>query len=360
MFTTCGDMKNRKIHYLLYISLVAIIVIIVNVSFASYRKKNNEIDLANTALETLKSKYKRPGTIPFPENNPYSDAKAHLGKLLFFETRISRSGVMSCATCHNPSFGWTNGQRLGVGNYHQTLKRKDPVISNLAWDELFFWDGRAEGLEAQVLGPIQAEGEMDMKLEEVITKLKDIREYQPLFHAAFPETENPITAENIAKAIATFERTVISEEAPFDHWIKGDGGAISDSAKRGFSLFNGKAKCSACHSSWRFSDGSFHDIGIDDEDIGRGKFVPLPAMQHAFKTMGLRNIERRAAYMHNGSMVTLEEVIDHYNNGFVQRESLSDEIKPLNLTVQEKNDLVEFLKTLTSKDKAVTLPDLPH
>ncbi len=313
---------------------------------------------AQTAL--LKKDYARPDGIPFPASNPFSEAKKQLGKTLFFDPRISRSGVMSCATCHNPSLEWGDGQAKGVGDKHEILGRKDPTLLNLAWDKLLFWDGRAQGLEQQALEPIKAEKEMNTPLDELVVQLKSITEYKPLFAKAFPGDKDPITADNVAKAIATFERTIVSAQAPFDTWIEGEESAISEPAKRGFLLFNKKANCAACHSGWNFSDGSFHDIGINDDDIGRGKWLPLPTMQHAFKTVGLRNIDRRAPYMHNGSMKTLMEVVDHYNHGFVKRESLSDEIKELHLTPDEKQDLIEFLKTLTATEPPVTLPDLPR
>lgn len=307
----------------------------------------------------MKAQYARPNSIPFPKDNPYSEAKAQLGKTLFFETRLSRSKVMSCATCHNPGFGWTDGNPRGVGDYHKILPRKGPTLLNLAWDELFFWDGRAEGLEKQALGPMQGKDEMHMPLSQQVDDLKAIHEYLPLFKAAFPDDGDPINPENIAKAFATYERTIVSGEAPFDRWVKGDEKAISLEAKRGFLLFNTKTNCAACHSGWRFSDGSFHDIGLNDKDIGRGEWLSLTSMQHAFKTMGLRNIDRRAPYMHNGSMATLMDVVDHYDHGFVKRESLADDIKPLHLSLQEKLDLIEFLKTLTSKDASIAIPDMP-
>ena len=226
--------------------------------------------------------------------------------------------------------------------------------------ESYMWDGRKESLEDQALGPIEAGVEMNMAIDKLVGMLKGKSEYVDMFKKAFPEDEEPVSAQNIAKAIATYERTVVSGEAPFDKWIKGDEKAISESAKNGFVLFNKKANCAACHSGWRFSDASFHDIGIDDEDIGRGAHVPhVVPMQHAFKTVGLRNIDRRGPYMHNGSEETLMDVINHYDHGFVKRESLSDEIEELKLTESEKKDLVEFLKTLTSEDEPVTLPKMP-
>lgn len=317
------------------------------------------LDIDPKELAEMKALYERPASIPYPDDNQFSEAKAALGKTLFFDPRLSRSGVMSCSTCHNPSFSWAEWNATGVGDRHQILGRKDPTILNLAWDEFYFWDGRAESMEEQALGPIEAAGEMNLPLETAIERLKAVEEYAPMFKAAFPGEADPITKENIGKAIATFERGVVSKEAPFDKWLKGDEKAISEPAKRGFVLFNKKANCAACHSSWRFSDGSFHDIGINDEDLGRGALVPVPTMQHAFKTVGLRNIDRRSPYMHNGSAKTLMDVVDHYNDGFVKRESLSGDIKPLNLTQQEKEDLVAFLKTLTSDDGPITVPSMP-
>jgi len=314
-------------------------------------------------LQQLKEQYQRPSDIPFPEDNPYSEEKATLGKILYFEPRLSGSGTQSCATCHNPSLSWGDGMGLGTGHGHKKLGRKSPTILNLAWDhdaEAYMWDGRKTSLEDQALGPIQADVEMNMPVEQLIGRLKEIKEYEPLFKKAFPEDKDPINEKNLAKAIATYERTVVSGEAPFDAWIKGDESAISESAKRGFVLFNKKANCAACHSGWRFSDSSFHDIGINDKDIGRGEHVSVETMQHAFKTVGLRNIDRRGPYMHNGSMETLMDVVNHYDHGFVKRASLSSDIKPLNLTEAEKKDLVAFLGTLTSDDAPVTLPSLPR
>ena len=190
-------------------------------------------------------------------------------------------------------------------------------------------------LEEQALGPIQAGGEMALPLDKMLARLKEIPDYKPLFDAAFPGQE--ISAKNVARAIATFERTVVSARAPFDAWVEGDDKAISENAKRGFVVFNNKGQCSLCHSSWRFSDDSFHDIGLPDGDIGRGAFLPnVPKVQHAFKTPGLREISLRGPYMHNGSIATLEAIVEHYDSGGVPRESRSELIRPLDLTREEK------------------------
>lgn len=308
----------------------------------------------------LKAAYKRPSSIPFPEDNPFTEAKARLGQTLYFDPRLSRSNMQSCASCHNPSFAWGDGLPKGVGDHMKELRRRSPTILNAAWSEILMWDGRFESLEEQALGPIEAGVEMNMPLDDLIEKLSKIEGYAPLFAAAFDGDEE-ITADKIAMAIATYERTVISGEAPFDRWIKGRGDAISPSAQRGFQLFNGKARCAACHSGWRFTDDSFHDIGLPDDDPGRGAELPgIVKMQHAFKTPGLRNIDQRAPFMHDGSLATLEEVVDHYEHGGRQRPSLSDEMRPLKLTAQDKRDLVAFMKSLTSDDEPVSFVQLPR
>jgi cytochrome c peroxidase len=316
---------------------------------------------AAETIDQMKAHYVRPTSIPFPADDPYSDAKYELGRKLFFDPRLSGSGVTSCATCHNPAFNWSDGLAKGVGQAHKPLGRKTPTILNLAWDSLYFWDGRAGSMEQQALMPISSPAEMNMPHDVMIKRLDGVTAYRPLFLKAFPGEAEPISTENIARAIATFERKVISGTAPFDRWITGDEKAISASAKRGFVLFNGKANCAACHSGWNFSDGSFHDIGLPDADIGRGKILPaLATMQHAFKTVGLRNIAQRYPYMHDGSLPTLAAVIDHYDGKFVRRDSLDDFMKPLNLDKQERADLIAFLQTLTSEDKPVAIPVLPR
>jgi cytochrome c peroxidase len=221
------------------------------------------------------------------------------------------------------------------------------------------WDGRAADLEEQALGPIQASAEMNVPIETLIERLKSISTYKPLFDAAFPG--EGVTAATIGKSIATFERTVVSGWAPFDAWIAGDTKAISAAAQRGFSLFNGKAGCAECHSGWNFTDDSFHDIGLPDPDIGRGEFVKVAVkMSHAFKTPGLREIALRGPFMHNGSMKSLEAVVEHYDTGGAQRQSRSDLMKPLGLSVQEKADLVAFMQTLTGEATPVSFPILPR
>lgn len=315
---------------------------------------------AQMAALSIREKYQRPDKAPFPDDNPYSEAKVRLGKTLFFDPRLSKSDSISCASCHNPSFAWGDGRTRAVGHGMKQLPRRSPTIINAAWTAVFMWDGRFPSLEEQALGPITSAAEMNMPLDELIPKLEKIEEYRPLFASAFDGSPE-VTADKIAKAIATFERTLVSTDAPFDRWVRGDERAISQSAKRGFELFNGKANCHACHEGWRFTDDSFHDIGLPDGDMGRGKMLPsIEKMQHAFKTPSLRNIDRRGPYMHNGSLADLATVIDYYDRAAIERPSRSDEIRALRLSEQEKQDLVAFLETLTSDDPPPALPLLPR
>ena len=319
----------------------------------------NIVQAPPASLEKMREEYRRPKFITFPKENPYTAAKATLGKKLYFDTRLSAANVQSCASCHSPSYGWGDGQPKGVGHLMKQLGRRSPTIINAAYGQIFMWDGRAATLEEQALGPIQSGAEMSMPLDQLMKRLNSIPEYGPLFEAAFPG--KGISAEGVGMAIATYERTIVSGVAPFDAWIEGNEKAISEESKRGFTIFNTKAECSACHSGWNFTDDSFHDIGLSSEDIGRGKFLKgVIKAQHAFRTPGLREISQRGPYMHDGSIASLADVVEHYDRGGVSRESRADSVKPLGLSKQEKSDLVAFLNTLTSRVDPTTMPSLPR
>jgi len=341
---------------------VALACVVVQTGGAAIVGETRKVDLAkpsDPSIEQLRALYRRPKVIPFPKDNPYTLEKAVLGKKLFFDTRLSAANLLSCASCHNPGYGWGDGQPRGVGHGMKILGRRSPSIINAAYGQIFMWDGRAGSLEEQALGPIQADVEMNLPIDVLLARLKNIPEYPPMFAAAFPK--EGITGEAIAKAVATYERTVVSGRAPFDAWIDGDEKAISVEAVRGFMSFNSNAQCSSCHSGWNFTDDSFHDIGLPGDDMGRGKFLPdVVKMHRAFKTPGLREITRRGPYMRDGSVATLEAVIEHYDTGGIDRPSRSILIKPLKLTAQEKSDLVALMKTLTSNIDPTTVPVLPR
>lgn len=309
--------------------------------------------------KSAKDDYRRPLDIPFPEHAPYSPQTAVLGKMLFFDPRLSGSNNINCTTCHNPSFGFEVPQERPLGAANIPIKRHSPTVLNSAWGKSFFWDGRAKDLEEQAEGPITAPEEMNGDFHEISFYLSQSKEYNYWFKKLFPE--EGISQKTILTALATYERTLVSGWAPFDRWVDGDETAITDAAKRGFELFIGKAKCANCHTGWNFTDNQFHDIGIPGDDLGRGSLEPnnLHA-QHAFKTPSLRNLTHRAPYMHDGSVPTLMEVIFSYESPFERRESLSPKMEPITLSHEDRLDLIEFLESLTAETTEIQMPILPE
>lgn len=310
-------------------------------------------------IDEMKARYRRPQKIPFPASNPYTLEKARLGEKLFFDKRLSGSGAQSCASCHEPGFAWGDGLPVGVGAGMIQLRRRTPSIVNAAWSASFMWDGRWPDLERQAVDPIESPTEMNMPIDRLLMRLSSISEYPALFRAAFPN--QGLSAETLSAALATFERTVVSGEAPFDAWIAGNDNAMSPEAKAGFLIFNTKGRCSQCHEGWNFTNDSFQDIGLATSDLGRAPLQPgIAKLDYAFKTPGLREVAHRGPYMHDGSLATLEEVIDHYDRGGIDRPSRADTVAPLGLTRQEKEDLVSFLKSLSSDPSSLRTPLFPR
>ncbi|WP_024508436.1 cytochrome c peroxidase [Bradyrhizobium sp. ARR65] len=308
----------------------------------------------------IQASYRRPAAIPFPGSNPYSKAKSALGKMLFFDPLLSGSKTRSCATCHNPSLSWGDGLSHAIGENPKGLPLRAPTLLDVAFTEPLGWDGKFRTLESVAFGPLTNPANMNISELELTARLSAIPAYVDAFAHAFGD--GGITRVRIEAALATFERTIVAGESPFDRWIMGDETAISAAAQRGFDIFNGKAHCSACHSGPSFTDGSFQDIGIGkDDDIGRGRLFPKSEkLRYAFKTPTLRDVARRAPYMHNGSVATLEDVIELYDKGGIDRPSRSPLIKPLLLTAGEKSDLISFLQTLTASTAATDVPILPR
>jgi cytochrome c peroxidase len=294
-----------------------------------------------------REEYRRPQSIPYPPSNPFTPEKAELGRALFFDTRLSASMTLSCASCHKPDHGWSDGLVHARGEGPTSMFLHTPTILNIAWLDRLGWDGKFSDIEAVTFGPILRKGEMNMTEEKLLERLSADRSYVEMFARAFPG--KAIDRRNVELAMSTFERSITSKTAPFDRWIAGDEFAMPEAAKRGFALFSGKAKCTECHSGWAFTDGSFHDIGVAKEnESGRGRFFPSSLkLQHAFKTPTLRNDVNRGPYMHDGSIATLEEVIELYNKGGVDRPSRAEVIKPLGLNTTEKADLLAFLRALS-------------
>jgi len=310
------------------------------------------------------SKWLRPLDVPQPKENKLTPERIALGKLLYFDTRLSRDNTISCATCHSPTQGWSdqNPTSKAVGFEGRVGPRNSPVILNSAYQNRQFWDGRVKTLEEQALGPIEADVEMNMPLTMLIPKLNKVKGYVKLFDKAYPN--EGLTKESLAKAIASFERTVVSTEAPFDRYIKGDKKAISSDAVDGFELFKGKAKCTVCHDGFNFTDGSFHNTGLNDgelqgKELGRYNVKNRASWYGVFKTPTLRDITKSYPYFHDGSVKTLEEATficangGRYENNVINK---SPDMKDRKLTRDEIDKIVIFMEALTGSDLNITPP----
>ncbi len=305
--------------------------------------------------------YKVPALIPAPEDNKLTQERIELGKNLYFDPRLSGSNWISCATCHNPGLGFSDALPKALGHGMKELGRNSPTIYNTAFQKSQFWDGRAATLEEQAAGPIQAPGEMNQNADDLVKELSAIDGYKQLFEKAY--SKEGITLKTITKAIASYERTILARDSSFDRWKAGNKNAVGDSAKNGFALFEGKARCVICHSGYNFTNNNFHNLGLKESKPDEGRMAVTKQQMNfgAFKTPTLRNLTLTAPYMHNGMYKTLEEVIEHYDRGGDVKTNLDPNMKPLGLTQQEKKDLVEFMKSLTDvRPIQVTLPIFPQ
>ena len=303
---------------------------------------------AEPDLAALKASFRRPAAIPFPANNPFSEDKRALGERLFHDTALSVDGSLSCAGCHDRAKGFADGRAHGMGVAGRPLARHTPGLWNLAWASSVFWDGRAKNLEQQVFGPIESHEEMAQPLDPLIKRLGADRTYAQAFAKAFPKKPK-VDAANVAQAIATYERALVSPPTRFDRWVDGDERALTAREINGFRLFTGKAACAQCHKGFAFTDYNFYDIGLAADDRGRGAVLQLPAAEHAFKTPGLRELVRSAPYMHDGSLATLTDVVRHYESGMTERPTLASELpRKLVLSDDERAALVAFLESLSS------------
>jgi len=301
-----------------------------------------------------------PPPVPIPADNPQTDAKIRLGAQLYFDTRLSADNTISCATCHDPKTGWANHNPTDTGIKGQVGGRNSGTIIDSAYMTFQFWDGRAGSLEEQALGPIHNPIEMGETLENVVRKLNAIPGYKEQFQQVFG---TDVTTDGIAKAIASFERTIVSGPSPYDRYIAGDKKAMSAAAIRGMEIFNGKGHCSPCHSGPMFSDQSFHNIGVGmdaaEPNVGREAITKDPNDRGKFKTPGLRNVALTHPYLHTGMEKTLMDVVAFYDKGGIKNPNLDPLMLPLNLTQREKEDLVAFMEALTGTLPDVKAPPLP-
>jgi len=310
-------------------------------------------------------KWKLPATPPHPEDNAPNAARVELGKTLFFDPRLSGDGNMSCASCHSPLLGWSDGLPTGKGFKSTVLDRASPTVINTAYNTIQMWDGRKKSLEDQAMGPMEAAAEMNMDTSRLFKWLGASAGYRALFAAAYPG--EPVDAGTLSKAIASYERTVVSNSSPFDAWVAGDKAALTPDQVKGFALFIDpkKANCAACHSGANFTDNGFHNLGLaswgkDNPDVGRFAQKPVASMKGAFKTPTVREAARTAPYFHDGSARTLPELVDFYAKGGVVKTNRSPSMKELTLSADEKAQLVAFMEALSSPHKPLTLPELPR
>lgn len=294
--------------------------------------------------------------IPWPENNQYTQKKAYLGQLLYFDKRLSTDGTISCGTCHSIPRAFTDNKTVSEGIHGQLGTRHAPTVINAAYQTHLFWDGRAKTLEEQCMGPLGNPKEMTLydniheAHQQCHQRIRSIKGYRALFMEVFGNEECSI--EDIAKAIATFERTVLSGNSPYDRYQAGDKSAMTSQQIEGLHVFK-RSGCTLCHSGPNFEDGRFLNIGVgmDDKnpDLGRYLITKNKTDWGAFKVPTLREIAHTYPYMHNGSLKTLEEVIDYYDKGGIPNKNLHPLMHPLHLSPEDKKALISFLQALSGE-----------
>jgi cytochrome c peroxidase len=294
--------------------------------------------------------------VPWPQDNPYTPEKAQLGLLLYFDPRVSSDGSVSCASCHQARHAYADVRPLSIGIHGHLGQRHAPTVINTAYSRFQFWDGRAKSLEEQSKGPIANPKEMTnfndphTAYMDCQNRIKEIKGYRSLFKKAFGNEECHI--EDIARAIATFERTILSGNSSYDRYIAGDKTALTSEQIHGLEVFK-KSHCNACHAGFNFTDGTFTNIGVamdaDIPDPGRYDVTKVKSDYGSFKVPTLREVSRTSPYMHDGSIETLSEVIEFYDKGGIPNSNLHPLMKPLHLTDIEKKDLVLFLESLNGE-----------
>jgi cytochrome c peroxidase len=293
--------------------------------------------------------YSETPPMQYPENNPWTQEKEALGKLLFFDPLLSGNNLISCGTCHLLKFGWSDNKKKNVGHAGDKMPRNTPGLFDTGYYKSFFLDGRSKSLEQQALGPIKSKKIMGQNLDELIIELNNISEYVQTFKSVFGD--QGITVQNIAKALATFERSIVSGTSRFDLYFQNQKSALTPSEIRGMKVFFGKGKCSICHNGPLFSDNLFYNIGVEkgnreNQDLGRFRVTKKEYHKGAFKTTSLRNISKTAPYMHDGSLESLEKVVDFYNRGGEDDKNKSPFIEVIGLNKLERADLINFMKSL--------------
>jgi cytochrome c peroxidase len=281
-----------------------------------------------------------------PKDNPLTEARVQLGRKLFFDPILSADKTVACATCHRPDRAFSSGDTKPHGIGGQALKRKAPTLFNRAYGSAFFWDGRETTLESQALRPIEDPTEMGSNLADVVQRLKQNKDYSSGFEAAFSDG---VSTANLGKALASFERLLLRGDSSVDHFRRsGEHAALTPAERHGLWLYESKARCWRCHPGSNFTDERFHNTGVSwgKADLGRYAVTKKDEDRGRFKTPTLRGVALTAPYMHDGSLPTLEDVVEFYNRGGTANPHLDPVMAPIGLTKEEVRDLVAFLKAL--------------
>lgn len=300
------------------------------------------------------------GLLPESPVAPFKDSLQHiiaLGKSLFFDTRLSGSGKISCATCHQPELNWTDGKEKSIGHEGAVNKRNSPTIQNSWFYSRLFWDGRSKDLQDQAFAPINSESEMHSEMPDVMRKLRKSKGYKELFKKAFGDEQ--IDPDRMTEAIAVFEKTIVSRKSRFDEFLEGNKKALSNSELRGLHIFRTKAKCINCHSGPLFTDNSFHNIGFSGNDEGHYKVSHKEEDTGKFKTPSLRDVMKTGPWMHDGNETDMAAIIERFNTGS-QSPGVSSLVRPLKLTAREKADLQAFLHAISAPPANFQKPVLPE
>jgi cytochrome c peroxidase len=317
-------------------------------------------------------KWRLPERPPAPPDNETTPERIALGKMLFFDPRLSGTGQVTCVSCHFPERGWSDGMPTSIRFLGEVMAVASPTIVNVGYNTIFMWDGRQPSLEAQATGGQGAKADINAGMAHFglpegvhLERLKAVPGYVTLFDQAYPG--EGITRATIAKAIAAFERSVISRDSPFDRWVAGDPAALTAQQVRGFSLFVDpqRGNCSTCHWAPNFTDNGFHNVGLKSSEKsnanpGRYKQRPVALMKGAFKTPTLREVSRTAPYFHDGSALSLREVVEYYARGGDIKTNLSPSMRPVALSDQDKHDIVTFLEALSGPQLPFIYPILPR
>lgn len=348
------------------------ILLVIAVTFLAARSKT-EIRTNLRRLYSLPSdQWPRPNTDPGvnwteigplpsrPVPDETMNARIELGKALFFDTRLSGSGKISCASCHQPSLSWTDGKERSIGHEGAINKRNSPTIQNTWFYTSLFWDGRARDLEDQAFAPINSESEMHQEMPALMRSIRNVEGYREMFLKAYGD--EMINPETLTGALAAFERSIVSAESRFDRFMKGDRKALSNSELRGLHIFRTKAGCMNCHNGPLFTDNAFHRNGqvVDpgfENDQGRYKVTHLDEDLGKFRTPSLRDVMFTGPWMHDGSKSEISGILNTYNKG--GEGAASPHIRPLNLDKKELKDLEAFLKAISSPPVPFTPPVLP-